>query len=131
MECVDEYYLHTDWSVIRAFVFKRDQGICAICGHDSAKLVRIMQAARKLAKRLHCYDYAAHTATLRELGGLPHLFDQWQADHIRAKHLGGEDHPRNLRTLCITCHAGVTTGQAAARARSRRDERAALFGGAR
>lgn len=43
-----------------------------------------------------------------------------EADHIRARHLGGSDEPSNGRGACSWCHQRVTQEQAAsARARQR------------
>jgi hypothetical protein len=49
-----------------------------------------------------------------------HAGNAWQADHIKAVHLGGGlCDITNFRTLCTVCHAAVTKQQAKDRARHR------------
>lgn len=46
--------------------------------------------------------------------------DPIQYDHHIGLHEGGEDHPANLRALCIPCHKKITKRQAQARGKVRR-----------
>lgn len=123
--CVEEYRLHHDWNHIRAAVMRRDGGVCVLCGCDT---VQARERWRRICRHV---PYDVEVAALRRMGWpADPCRDWWEADHIRARHLGGNDHPSNLRTLCVPCHKGVTRQQAKARARRRRDQSASLFQGA-
>lgn len=56
-ECVEEYKMRSWPAHVRTKVYKRDHGICALCGIDADKAFREWQEARKeivrLANRLH------------------------------------------------------------------------------
>ncbi len=95
-ECVDQWKLRTDPAFLRATVFERDQGVCALCGLDAEQLRR---HKRKL-------DYAARKAFERDWGSRRHL---WDADHvIPVAEGGGECGLSNMRTLCLKCHRQVS-----------------------
>ena len=84
--CVDEWMIRSNPQHVRKLVFKRDQGICALCNSDTMAGVS--------EKRRH-YGYR---------GG-----DRWQADHIvPVIEGGGECGLENYRTLCTACHRRVT-----------------------
>jgi 5-methylcytosine-specific restriction endonuclease McrA len=95
-ECVDQWKLRTDPAFLRAVVFERDHGVCALCGLDTEQLRR---DKRKL-------DYAARKAFEREWGSRLHF---WDADHvIPVAEGGGECGLSNMRTLCLKCHRSVS-----------------------
>jgi 5-methylcytosine-specific restriction endonuclease McrA len=74
--------MRSDPAYLRAQVYKRDLGICAICGANAAE-----------------YSTRPYRAG--------HL---WQADHIvPVVEGGGECDLSNMRTLCTTCHRAETT----------------------
>lgn len=104
-ECVADYKLHHDWQTIRRAVFKRDRGVCCLCGCDTEKV-------RRVFRPLYRNDWRTIVSLLKELGWPKETSrDWWEADHIEAKSRGGEDHPRNLRTLCVPCHKARTRKQ--------------------
>lgn len=134
-ECVDDYTLHTDWNSIRRHVRERDLGVCAICGIDTyaeKEKWRGLALARREGRGLPSKPYAIPMGVLmladdelREAmvrHGWPRNTDRdwWEADHIIPQEQGGEDHPRNLRTLCVPCHKAVSAMQAAERAKRKR-----------
>lgn len=84
--CVHEWKLRTDPGYLRAQVFARDRGVCAICGLDC-------EAERRKRKR-------------KRTGRRTSL---WDADHIvPVVEGGGECDLDNMRTLCLRCHREVT-----------------------
>lgn len=94
--CVDEWKLRTDPGYLRARVFERDRGVCALCGIDT-------EALRSEKRKL---DYAARRRFEKEWGTRRHL---WDADHIvPVSEGGGECGLDNLRTLCLKCHRAET-----------------------
>jgi len=94
--CVHEWKLRTDPGYLRAQVFARDRGVCALCGLDT-------EALRREKRKL---DYRARRAFEKEWGGRRNL---WDADHIvPVVEGGGECDLSNMRTLCLRCHRTVT-----------------------
>ena len=99
---------------LRALIFGRDRGVCALCGWDTYAFQGLL-AAQDVRLRLQ-YDQwtapeqmaKARRAILSALG-IP--FDRqefWDADHKVPRILGGEDARDNLQTLCILCHRHKT-----------------------
>jgi 5-methylcytosine-specific restriction endonuclease McrA len=94
--CVDQWRLRTDPGYLRAQVFARDRGVCALCGLDTEVL-------RKDKRKL---DYTARKRFEKEWGRRRSL---WDADHIvPVAEGGGECNLTNMRTLCLQCHREVT-----------------------
>jgi 5-methylcytosine-specific restriction endonuclease McrA len=94
--CVHEWKLRTDPSYLREQVFKRDRGVCALCGLNTEQL-------RKDKRKL---DYGARRLFEKNWGSRRHL---WDADHIvPVVQGGGECDLSNMRTLCLKCHREVT-----------------------
>jgi 5-methylcytosine-specific restriction enzyme A len=94
--CVDQWRLRTDPGYLRAQVFARDRGLCALCGLDT-------EALRKDKRKL---DFAARRRFEKEWGRRRHL---WDADHlIPVAEGGGECDLSNMRTLCLKCHRDAT-----------------------
>lgn len=87
-KCVEEYKLATDWNLIRNLVFKRDKGICAVCGVCTKK-------PDKTARQLqHKCNYS------------------FEVDHVIPFSTCFSHNLENLRTLCKECHKQVTKKQA-------------------
>jgi 5-methylcytosine-specific restriction enzyme A len=100
--CVHNWKLRTDPGYLRAQVFLRDRGVCALCGVDT-------EALRKNKRKL---DFNARRQFEKDWGGRRNL---WDADHIvPVVEGGGECDLSNIRSLCLKCHREVT---AALRAR--------------
>ena len=96
--CVHEWRLRTDPGYLRAQVFARDCGVCALCGLDTESL-------RKNKRKL---DFRARRQFEKEWGPRRHL---WDADHIIPVAAGGgECDLSNMRTLCLKCHRARTCG---------------------
>ena len=95
--CVHEWKLRTDPGYLREQVYKRDHGVCALCGIDT-------EALRKDKRKL---DYKARLKFEKDWGSRRNL---WDADHIvPVVEGGGECDLSNIRTLCLNCHREVTS----------------------
>lgn len=112
--CSKECYKLGDWGAARHEVWKRDRGVCALCGLDCHKLASVLRKANHREKfemlRDTPLEWVAH-----RYGVL------YEVDHILPKHLGGTHDLDNLRTLCVPCHKRVTAEQAAARAKQKKE----------
>jgi 5-methylcytosine-specific restriction protein A len=98
--CVHEWRLRTDVSYVRAQVFRRDHGICAICHTDTAKLSSGLRRLNFRGRKRRCAELGIPYSRIKSL---------WDADHIvPVAEGGGECDLGNLRTLCIPCHRRVT-----------------------
>lgn len=97
--CVHEWKLRKSSSYVRACLYRRDRGVCAICGIDASAL-------RGAGRRMKYKDYKAYAKSLR----MPYKRSTWwDADHIvPVVEGGGECGLWNYRTLCVSCHRTVT-----------------------
>ncbi len=86
----------------RRQVFKRDQGICAMCDMDVAGME---QRVKKLL------DSGVHPFILAERLQLkPKELNRtlWDVDHVVPLVEGGTNQLDNMRTLCVWCHKEET-----------------------
>ena len=98
--CVNEWKLRTDPGYVREQVFRRDRGICALCGCDARTAYFDLKRSR-----------GTHRLRLLARWGLKRLTrtSLWDADHVVAVvEGGGECDLENLRTLCLICHRQQT-----------------------
>lgn len=150
--CVDEYLLRASSGGMRAAVYKRDRGVCAICGCDATREYRKWKAARLEVQRLTSWllrqivDFwgrpnplmenpPSHAEVRRFRNDLlkryapgnwtPGRSTGWDADHITpVSEGGGECALDNLRTLCQPCHKRENKELAARRAKRTRTKTA-------
>lgn len=119
-KCSDAYW-QAQPKFYRPLVAKRDVGICADCGCDTAKIERIYRHAQdSLRSHRDAYGlFCALRVTWQRIG-----FNSgrsfWEADHIREVVRGGTSELANLQTLCCPCHKAKTKRLAAERAQERR-----------
>lgn len=126
--CVDEYRIRSDPGFVRQQVWKRDKGICALCGLDCPQLMRIQLTARRghwtKGKQCGIRRFAPPRPSLLEalLARYPWLAKHrrrstyWDADHIvPVVEGGGQCGLDGYRTLCIGCHQRQTAELAARR----------------
>ena len=119
--CVHEHKLRSIPNYMRGCVYRRDRGICGICGVSTVLVGRAIRAA----------ETKAEEQRLRRLFGVPPKRKLWcrknggavfDVDHIvpvaKGGGLAGLD---NLRTLCPSCHRCVTWAQCGGR-RAKEDE---------
>jgi 5-methylcytosine-specific restriction endonuclease McrA len=96
--CVHEWKLRSNPGYVRRQVWKRDAGVCRICGFDVRKAERAWKRERPPGG-----DRAARR---RWRASRP----TWAADHILpVADGGGECGLENYRLLCTPCHAAVTS----------------------
>jgi 5-methylcytosine-specific restriction endonuclease McrA len=140
-ECVDEWMIRRDPSWAARKVWRRDRGVCALCGTDTE---RQRQAFQRLAHwgsaRYHerrGYIPGSRTTHRANLYGARCLAARkygvpisrvpgpnwWDCDHIvPVVEGGGGCGLDNLRTLCIPCHKSETAKLAARRASDRKGQ---------
>jgi 5-methylcytosine-specific restriction enzyme A len=98
--CVNEWKLRSDPGYLREQVFRRDRGICALCGCDTRAAYFELKRSRG-AHRLHLLARWRLKRLSRN--------SLWDADHIvPVVEGGGECDLENLRTLCLICHRQQT-----------------------
>lgn len=97
-----------------ATIYKRDRGVCALCGLDTV-------AARE--RWANTWPPHLRSGFWTDLG-YPNWFRPerrpWEADHIRPVCEGGTSDLTNFRTLCIPCHSRESVALAKRRARGGR-----------
>lgn len=111
--CIHEWKLRSDPGYLRAQVFQRDRGICAICSTDTEALATRLRALRLHARsKFYALIKACGIPESRVYGSL------WDADHIvPVSEGGGLCDLSNIRTCCIPCHQDETAALAKRRAR--------------
>jgi 5-methylcytosine-specific restriction protein A len=118
-DCVHEHKLRSDPGYLRDQVFQRDFGVCALCGTDCDKVLRVFKALLRKAG-LKAAQFPRKVEREPERYGALDMFrlqfpwfkpfiSPWAADHVvPVVEGGGECGIENIRTLCLGCHAGVT-----------------------
>ena len=110
-ECVREYKIRSDVGFARGEVYKRDKGICQICGLDCSKF---FSGLKRHLKGISYRDKEAEAEKYFLDHGVPyvkwkHRSTFYDADHIKpVVQNGGSCGLDNLRLLCIPCHLGET-----------------------
>lgn len=108
IECVHELKLRTSGRYLRSHVYKRDKGICNICGVDTKEIAKqilqeVNKSDREVIMKENGISLKRKVWKRKNGGGL------WDADHIiSVKDGGGQCGLDNLRTLCIPCHKKKT-----------------------
>lgn len=126
-KCVDEHRIRTDAGYVRLLLFRRDKGVCALCGLDTvAAHVAWQQSRPDYTKEPYKANPSGYTLAFRawEEKGRPLGFirsdsrNSWDADHIvPVCEGGGECGIDNFRTLCCPCHKQVSAELTARRAK--------------
>ena len=123
--CVDDWATRYSPTLMRQRVFRRDNGVFALCGIHTTKLGMALNAEWRRIKR------ARTSQERRECGEFRQRYrwffrrrTYWDADHIvPVAEGGGECTMANIRTLCVPCDQHLTKEQARNRASHRRQER--------
>lgn len=103
-ECIDQFMIRRSFGEVRSQVFRRDKGICAVCGFDCRHLEKTIQSKRWESRSgwQRAWDEA-------EALGFQRNISLWQADHIvPVSEGGGACGLENYRTLCVPCHRKAT-----------------------
>jgi 5-methylcytosine-specific restriction protein A len=151
--CVEEYLSRSSSAGLRAAAYRRDRGVCGLCGCDTEKVKRVMRAAFSayLETRFGTTKRADSSwrpgmfsmwSAARAADPVFQLFvslgwtasrlqnddSLWDADHIvPVVEGGGETGLENIRSLCLPCHKAETRELARRRAKARRDAKRALL----
>lgn len=123
--CVDDWASRHSPTLMRQRVFRRDNGMCALCGIDTTVLGKVLNMEWQRIKRAHTEQQRRERAEFRQrYRWFFRRRTYWDADHIvPVVEGGGECTLANIRTLCVPCHQRVTKQQARDRASRRRQER--------
>lgn len=97
----------------RKQVFKRDRGVCALCGLDTVTEEQWLALAVNAAWHTGPDAWAAAKEEFARVLGTPYgrryHGSYWDADHIvPVSQDGGGCGLDNYRTLCLLCHKAVT-----------------------
>ena len=114
--CIHAWKLTTNRTYQAEHLFKRDRGICALCGMDCVAVRRNLDALASNGGHMT----AEYQVTVQGLGLTPYYLCRrlWEMDHIvPVAEGGGGCGLENLRTLCWACHRKVTARQRLLRAR--------------
>ena len=140
-DCGDEFWVRTSRSHAAALVYRRDQGVCAMCGLDAEQVLRIVDRLRERSERRWLRSGETREPTDRDAARWQRLRTEltnrgyglvdrwhtpllWEADHIvPVIEGGGCCGLENYRTLCIPCHRAQTRNL---RSRMRRQRSLAL-----
>jgi 5-methylcytosine-specific restriction endonuclease McrA len=110
-ECVHEFMVRSDPGYARKETYKRDKGICQICGMDCSKWFK------ELKKHLFPIRYNEREPVARkyfEDHGVPYVPDWahrstfWDVDHKVEAVVAGPCGLDNLWLLCVPCHRAKT-----------------------
>lgn len=105
-DCVEAWTIRSSSATARRLVFKRDKGICAICGLDAERLRALLLELWRLRRDHWQCAWAILFGFSPKSYRRQHL---WEADHILpVSEGGGACGLDNYRTLCIWCHRTVT-----------------------
>jgi hypothetical protein len=103
-DCVQRYLIAKgDQNAARRFLWKRDRGVCALCGTNTV-------TRPDEREQLRAWDEAASRGA-EPAASAPHAWPlgSWDADHTVPIAEGGALARENLRTLCKPCHKRATT----------------------
>ncbi|EPS69999.1 hypothetical protein M569_04762, partial [Genlisea aurea] len=116
LNCFEEYRSRTCNRFLRQALFEIESGVCTNCRLDCRRLVNHLKplpvAKRELYVKKVAPDIARRDKLLQRLVQDPTDGNAWHADHIVPVYAGGgECKLENMRTLCVACHADVTSSQ--------------------
>lgn len=111
--CVEHYKVLSDPGYVRGLLFKRDHGVCRLCGLDTVELEERHRVANETSLTyLYWFEGRALPRVVRSL---------WDADHtVPVVEGGGLCGIDGYRTLCIWCHKAETKALAGRLAEKRR-----------
>ncbi len=97
--CHDEFLIRWCGGEVIRQVYRRDKGICAVCGIDAEVILDLRRRVARL-------DTFSNPHVTREAWGPWARREQmWEADHILpVSEGGGCCGLGNYRTLCVVCH---------------------------
>jgi 5-methylcytosine-specific restriction endonuclease McrA len=109
--CVHEFKIRANPSYAREQVYKRDKGVCQLCGLNCSTFFAGLHKALKGVKGKDRDQAACNYFKAFDVEMVPwkHRSTFYDIDHIQqVASGGGECGMDNLRTLCLPCHRRVT-----------------------
>ena len=113
-ECLHEHLLRSNISYLRKSVFKRDNGICAICKTDCEQLKLKCETVLNVEGKYQLFIFLRNLGfPIGRINGFINRRQSfWDADHIvPVKDGGGGCGLDGMRTLCAACHYKITKSQ--------------------
>jgi 5-methylcytosine-specific restriction protein A len=109
-ECLHLWKIKSDNKYLRSHIYERDLGICALCSTDTRYTkIEIENKARDVKRGEITEDELLEYLKSLRITLKESQKSLWHADHIiPVKDGGGEANLDNIRTLCISCHKGIT-----------------------
>lgn len=112
--CVHEHLLRSNIDYMRQNVFKRDLGICCICGLDCENLkyeaTLLLKESDKFKVAEFLSSYSIPSSRIK--GFISRNVSLWDADHkIPVRNGGGGCGLDGMQTLCSGCHVKLTKEQ--------------------
>ncbi len=113
-DCVHNWKLTTNGVYLRQVLFRRDRGICAVCGLDTEKLKALLVAVwlrdpERAFQNAYVIGFGSCFKAMRWWRRQPRPKSLWEADHVKpVVEGGGMCGLDNLRTLCKPCHKKAT-----------------------
>ena len=104
------HHLRAVLNITRKPIWKRDWGVCALCGLHTSRiecLLQICLIGERTRHKQKFIDYFKWAISF-DLCGDHKIKNMWEADHIIPVCEGGADSLENIRTLCLPCHHAVT-----------------------
>ena len=119
--CAEEFQVRFGSNTMRRLVFRRDHGVCSVCGMDTSNIKQDVQRIRRSLFDVFGYFRINWPPYVRaQWGPWWNAMTFWQVDHILPVVAGGGCCGlENLRTLCCTCHHRETADLARRRAVAR------------
>jgi 5-methylcytosine-specific restriction endonuclease McrA len=122
MDCKTVFEGEVSQAALRKLVFKRDKGVCAICGADTKEIQAVLESYEGAPK-----EYSAFVHGLMVQGydrdRIVKKKSLWEADHVSPRVKGGPTTLKNARTLCAPCHYRETANLASSMGAARRKGR--------
>jgi hypothetical protein len=116
--CLHEWKLRSDVKYLRDHVYQRDLGQCAICKIDTRYQKIKVEDLKRSAKTSGANDELNQYLADIRVTPFESSKSLWHADHILAvMDGGGQCGIDNIRTLCVSCHKGVTRDAQRSRAK--------------
>ncbi|EFJ17354.1 hypothetical protein SELMODRAFT_233770 [Selaginella moellendorffii] len=130
-DCFEEYMTKTSSHFMREKLFRLERGVCVTCNLDCHALVECIRNLDVNLRSAYILKkapaFGTHETLLQNLVEDPIEGNAWHADHIVPVFAGGgECDLENMRTLCVVCHAQVTSEQCRKRHASFRKAQRAL-----
>ena len=114
-KCREEGYVRMGY--VRFRLFRRDKGVCVVCGLDTSWLSKQLRTITTVWRR---DANLSHSEFQYSLGWAARYSGLWEADHIiPVSEGGGCCGLDNFQTLCVPCHKKESAVSAKKRAKGK------------